>query len=216
MEMKTGKKILLILLVLFLVVFANGCYYVFWGQHRSEEKLRQGKELNVYECVSIYTMHTALWMFFWPCSPGAAMETFMMQFNRNPEKTVRHKNRYVLNSLLSPKILSTMLSLELNESKRVSWNGDIAYDLSHPEHKAAMALNACDVSREIDKKTGKEVFAIRLNNSWADWSETRVTVTKGFSIYVQEALFKYLQKKRIINSFVDEYVYPVDVVLSYH
>ena len=81
---------------------------------------------------------------------------------------------------------------------------------------SAMALNACDVSREIDKKTGKEVFAIRLNNSWADWSETRVTVTKGFSIYVQEALFKYLQKKRIINSFVDEYVYPVDVVLSYH
>ena len=107
-----------------------------------------------------------------------------------------------------------MRSLKLNESKRVSWNGDVAYDLSNPEHKAAMALNACEVSREIDTQTGREVFAIRLNNSWADWSETHITIVKGFSIYIQEALFKYLQRKRIINSFTDEFIYPVEKILK--
>ncbi len=48
------KKITIIIFTIIALVFANGCYYVFWGQHRSAGKIRQGKELSAYEIGSIY------------------------------------------------------------------------------------------------------------------------------------------------------------------
>ena len=59
------KITIISLLVLVALVFANGCYYVFWGQEKSMEKIRKGGELNLYECCSVYTMHMASKTMMW-------------------------------------------------------------------------------------------------------------------------------------------------------
>lgn len=211
---KTLKRVLLAVLAIFLIVFINGCFYVFNGQFKSAEKLSQGKELNFYECFSIYTMHTALWMFAWPSSLGAANEVFMMQVCGKRGETVRHKNKYILKSLLTPRVLATMKSLSLGQSKRLAYNGNISYALNDPEHKAAMAINPCVISKEIDKKTGKPMYFIRLDNTWPIHSETHIRVLGSFEIVLNEGLFRYLQDRHIINNFIDEYAYSEEYIKS--
>ena len=206
------KKVLLSILILFTIVFANGFYYVFHGQFKSAEKLAAGKELNAYECFSIYTMHTALWMFFWPASPAAANEVFMKQFCSSSLKEKEHTNPFFKKSILSDRVLKTMRSLRPGESKYISWNGNISYALTDPEHKAAMTINPCTISREKDPKTGKEYFFIRLDNSWPKRSHTHIILYKSLEIEVEEGLFRYLQDKGIIHNFVDIYRYPVDMI----
>lgn len=212
--MNTFKKVILAIVILFCIAFANGCYYLFHGQFKSAEKLKQGKELNLYECCSIYSMHTALWMFCWPCSIGAANEVFMMQFRKSRMDTVRHTNKLILKNNLSPRVLSTMRSLSSGESKRLAWNGNVSYSLLNSEHKAAMTLNPCTISMEIDKKTGEPTYFIRLDNSWPVESETHIRVTKNFELVLNEGLFRYLQDRHIINNFIDEYAYPVKDIID--
>ena len=217
--MKTGtKRTLKILLFSALIVisllFANGFYFVFRGQFVAWEKVKSGKELNYYETFSVYTMHSALWMLFWWASPGAANEVFMMQMCNKRGEIVRHSNKLILRNNLSPKILATMKSLSPGQSKRVSWNGNVSYGLNNPEHKAAMTLNPCIVSREIDKVTGKPAFFIRLDNTWPVHSETRIVLFKNKKIVMQEGLFRYLQDKHIVNNFIDEYMYPEEEIIA--
>ena len=74
------KKTIKIILAIIILLFVNLIYYVFIGQSNSTQKLEQNKELNLYECVSIYQMHTAVWMFGWILSPEAAQQAFIMAF----------------------------------------------------------------------------------------------------------------------------------------
>ncbi|MBQ2521600.1 MAG: hypothetical protein II537_02735 [Bacteroidales bacterium] len=158
-------------------------------------------------------MHTALWMFCWPASPAAANEVFLMQFTGPRVDTVRHRCRFIRNSVLSERVVKTMKSLQLGQSKRLTYNGNVSYALTDKEHKAAMAINPCVISREIDRKTGKECFFIRLDNTWPLHSQTHIGLWKGAEIVVQEGLFRYIQDKGLIHHFVDEYCYPVKEIL---
>ena len=45
---KLIKWLLISIALIIVLVFANGCYYVFRGQERSMAKLEQGRELNLY------------------------------------------------------------------------------------------------------------------------------------------------------------------------
>lgn len=204
--MKKVKLLLKILIITALVIITNGFYYVFSGQFKSAQKLKEGKELNLYECASIYSMHTALWMFAWPCSIAAANEVFMMQFSGKDVDTVNHTNKYILNSILSPKVINTMKSLSNGETKRVSYNGNVSYALNDPEHRAAMAINPCTITREDD------TYVIRVNNTWPVHSETHIKIKNGFEIVLNEGLFRYLQDRGIIHNFVDEYRYKVEYI----
>ena len=80
--MKTSKRILLIFIIVISGLGINCVYYVFYGQSKSANKLKEGKELNLYECVSIYSIHTAAWMFGWIISPEAADQCFLMAFSK--------------------------------------------------------------------------------------------------------------------------------------
>lgn len=87
--MKRPIKIaLLSLLALAAIVFVNGAYFVFCHQDKSMAKIRQGEELNLYECCSIYTMHMALWLFAWPLSPEAARKCFLLHFPHEDDDVV--------------------------------------------------------------------------------------------------------------------------------
>lgn len=86
------KKITIALAIVFVIVFANGCYFVFNGQFKATEKINAGKDLNVYETFSAYTMHTAAWLFTWPFYPETAYAIMCSQFHITP------KDKYLRNS----------------------------------------------------------------------------------------------------------------------
>lgn len=122
------KKIFKIAVIFILLLFANLIYYVFIGQENSTKKLTQGKELNLYECVSIYQMHIAIWSIGWIIAPEAAMEARLMH--------VKHNDPVI--------IYSSFPSL----AKPEQWNN--VYNYKDPQFPYALALNTDDMELEKD------------------------------------------------------------------
>ena len=92
------KSICKAILTLFIIVFINGCIYVFNLQEKTMDKIKKGEEPSLYEKCSIYTMHMAVYMFGWPLSPEAASEIFKMSFPWNREKTIFRENDFFMGS----------------------------------------------------------------------------------------------------------------------
>lgn len=117
--MKKGKVLLLLVVSLVLIVFVNGCHYVYSGQFKSVKKLEQGKELNLYECCSIYTMHLAAVVFGALLSPEAAEQCLLMQFAREGSSHYRRvdfmKSEHISNLFVQNAGKSFVVNYPLNE-----------------------------------------------------------------------------------------------------
>jgi len=118
------KKTIKIILTIIILLFVNLIYYVFIGQSNSAQKLEQNKELNLYECVSIYQMHTAVWMFGWIVAPEAAMEARLMH--------IKHRDPVIIHSSF-PSLAKPEL-----------WKNGF-YDYKDPQFKYVIALNTDDL-----------------------------------------------------------------------
>lgn len=203
---KPIKMTLIGLLAILAIVFANGCYFVFCHQDKSMAKIQQGKELNFYECCSVYTMHMALWMFGWPLSPEAAKECFLLHLPHEDDDVIRF--RASKGFMKSPKLMEAVRYLSdkpAGTSVRVAWKASKDYALHSPEHRAAIAVNACDVIKgEVDKTTGNYEIRIRCAMVYPKYSWTEFNLGK-FSIYLHEGLFRYLEEKGWISRYIAEY-----------
>lgn len=196
-EMK--KRIIITILSLLALVFANGCYYVIRGQEVSADKLRQGIELNLYEKCSIYTMHVALWTIGWPMSPQAARECFMLHFPQKDTVTIRM-------NLSSPRIAAAVRALKdqpVGSAMSVTWDGYEAYSLASPEHRAAIAVNPCRVVKEWQEAYLYTCGVYSLMQ-YPIQSSTVFTIG-SVRIPVQEGLFRYLQDKGWLSYFTARY-----------
>ena len=204
------KKVLIIILILFVsvftIIFVNGCYFVFWGQEKAMSKLQNNQDLNLYECCSIYTMHMAVWMFGWPLSPEAARECFKLHFSQ--QDTVEFKTT---NAIYSPKIAKACESLSdkpVGTSIIVTWNGDIDYALKSPEHRAAIALNPCKITRvktpEYFSMYGIYHCEVISPMIYPKYSETKFNLGK-VTVTIHEGLFRYLQDKGWLSKYVAKY-----------
>lgn len=211
--MKKSVKIALIgLLCLVFAVLINGCYYVFWGQEKSMKKLQNSQDLNFYECCSVYTMHMALWIFGWPLSPEAAKECFLLHF---PQKdTVEFE---ITNAIYdSPKITEACESLStksVGTSITVAWNGNKDYALNSPEHRAAIALNPCKITRIKDEYppfNTSSLYKVKITSPmiYPKYSRTEFNLGK-FTIIVHEGLFRYLQDRGWLSKYIAEYIFYV-------
>lgn len=88
------RRILRVTLGLLILLFGNGCYYVFYGQHLSADKLRRGEELNKYEIGSIYSMHLGICAIGWLYSPEATKEIIGMSFKKNRDKVIKKESDF--------------------------------------------------------------------------------------------------------------------------
>lgn len=146
--MKKGLKYCLMLLVTIIgIIFINGCYYVFCGQEKSMKKLQQGKELNLYECCSIYSMHMAVWMFGWPIAPEAAKECFMLHLPYTQGDTLDFNPDKIINSEKINSAINSLHSKPIGSSVYVTWDGNKDYALASIEHRAAIAVNPCKITK---------------------------------------------------------------------
>ena len=180
--MKELIKWLLISIALIIVlVFANGCYYVFRGQERSMAKLEQGRELNLYECCSIYTMHLAVWILGRPGYPEASHLAYLMLkkssegsyitiFDNAPVRIPKDSRRYKLT-------FPDNLKIDSSECEMVAGFYDL---LGNYVGESPHIVTAYDC---------------RFVVTYAD-----ITYYVG-KIKLHGALFKYIQDKGWIHSF---------------
>lgn len=185
--MKTIKIIIALIATVIVILFINGCFYVFFGQQKSEKKLNSGKELNLYECCSIYSMHTAIWMFGWTLSPEAAEQAFLMIF---PAKPRYRRNDFFLKS---KPIYTTK-----DQSKRI-----INYepsDFTGPERRYALALD------------GGTFYNYNANQEFivsAEYGSRTDTFNIGpFPVSIHYRLLKYIQEKGWVHKYTMTYVDP--------
>jgi len=176
------------------VVFANGCHYVFKGQFKSVEKLKAGKELSLYECCSVYTMHMAVWMFGWPLAPEAAKEAFLLHFPHRKEVSLSG------NSVFKSKKFK---DLPYGRTK-ISW--DLS-DFNSSERRYALALNGKNTEVFVyeDTSAGEgfvddgDLMECRLT---VEYTDVKVDIA---GITIHESLFNYLQKKGWLHPYRARY-----------
>lgn len=192
--MKKFLKTTLILIVsVFLIVFANGCYYVFYGQEKSVEKLEQGKDLNAYEIASIYSMHTACWMFGWVISPEAAKLVFCKQFHIDNYDFFgqEHKERIVWSeSPVVQKAIDKVLLEGPGSRAQVYWK-DYSKDT-----RVALALNGSYIVGTETTVYG-EICNTFYFEARTDYKPGIIYI-KGIKFY--ETLFDYLENIGILSN----------------
>lgn len=195
------KRFLRIALLVIILLSVNLVYYVFVGQQKSTKKLTQHKELSLYECVSIYQMHCAVWMFGWPLSPEAAKECMLLHFP-NKKDTVELKG-YLSSPMLHNKIDELKFC---GDSRKVRWNGHKHYSLNSPEHRVAIAVNPCTIVRTKPYTNDGYYYCVDVYSSmqYPKYSDTKFKIG-SITISVQEGLFRYLQDKHWLNCFTVKY-----------
>lgn len=182
--MRTFKILGKVFLALFIVIFINGCIYVFALQERTMNKIKNNEEVSLYEKCSIYTMHMAVYMFGWPLSPEASSEIFKMSFSKNRDQYIYRENDYFLDS---PAVQKVLKGLEEGQRKKIVFKAETAYNTASPDHRVALGVNP----GFLYKKEGKVYLESYAH--YPHYSATPITLF-GYSIIVQEGLFHYLEK----------------------
>lgn len=195
------KKLGITLVILSVIVFANGCYFVFDGQFKAAEKIKNKQELNLYEISSIYTMHMAICTIGWIYSPEATKEIIAMSFKKN-----RDIEKYVENDffLESPKVRQAAQNLTPGVEKRVAFT-DSCYSLFDPNHTIALAVNPGFLKIEGNRLT------FRAPIDYPTYSLTKIYVTKTKYILIHESLFDYLERVGVLHPYTIVYYtdYPL-------
>ena len=184
MDMRVLKSICKAILTLFIIVFVNGCIYVFALQEKTMDKIKNDARVSFYEKCSIYTMHMAVYMFGWPLSPEAASEIFKMSFPWNREKTVFRENDFFMES---PTVQKALKGLQEGQRKRIAFKAETAYNTASPDHRVALAVNP----GYLYKKDGKVYLESYAHYPY--YSATPITIF-GSKIIIHEGLFHYLEE----------------------
>lgn len=74
------KKLRRWILLLILLLIINQVAFLVKVQFICNQKITEGKDLNLYEVASAYQTHTNLWLFGWVVSPNTAQLCFCKQF----------------------------------------------------------------------------------------------------------------------------------------
>lgn len=188
------KKIVKSILAILAIVMVNGCYYVFSGQFRSVDKLRDGKDLSLYEKCSIYSMHLAICTVGWVFSPEATRSIVAMSFPCNRGKTIREETDFFLHFPAVEKTYRTQYS-----RKKIAFNGDISYSLFNPDHRLALAVNPGYLWRD------EENVYLESPIHYPVCYDTHIGLLPGVSITVNECLFSYLETKRWLHPYTIVY-----------
>lgn len=182
--MRFFKTIGLFGVVVFLIIFINGCIYVFNLQEKTMDKIKNGEEPSLYEKCSIYTMHMAVYMFGWPLSPEAASEIFKMSFPWNRETAIQREDDFFMES---PTVQKALKGLQEGQRKRIAFKAETAYNTASPDHRVALGVNPGYLYRK-DGKVYLESYA-----HYPYYSATPITIF-GLKIIIHEGLFHYLEK----------------------
>ncbi len=145
------------------------------------KKLNAGKELNLYECCSIYTMHTAVWMFGWVISPEAAFEALLLHVPHDEPVVIDGVDAYVLNGYTT----------------KLDAKGASYADMEFKDLRAALALNSINTTFDVNDSYSMCQIQVRYTDA----------VHKIGSMPLNTTLFRYLQDKNWLHPYTLVYLY---------
>lgn len=196
------KTLLKALLGLIIIIAANTCCYVFFGQHRSADKLAKGEELNLYECGSIYCTHLTMCFVGWPIAPEAARECLLLHFT--DKDTVYFSIHNFSKSEKLKEAHRQLIGKPYGSSVRLSWNGNADYSPFCPEHRLAIATNPCVLTEEAyldyEHFNDETHYTLTTSTQYPKVSRTEFNFKK-FKIVIHEGLFRYLQDKGWLHPY---------------
>ena len=203
------KRFFLVIAIIVGVIFANGCYFVFFGQMDATRKVVEGKRLNVYETFSAYTMHTATWLFGWPFFPQTAKVTFNMQFHTQPSsKRIVGEDPFAQH----PYISNLKKSIAVGQKRYLAFANytNNTRQIMSGEFVSGINLNANDIRYTNDVETLLNGgYLERLSvNTWRYYAVCNYApgvVTIG-PFRISETLFDYLERVGIIKPYVWEII----------
>lgn len=185
------KKILINLLIILLLIFGNGCYWLFSDiQTRCVEKIANNQSTSFYDKASILTLHLGI------CTAGAfyckeAAWANLKMLTTNNDTVYLHSDKWI-----TPKIRKRF---ESNKLGKMTWNGDVDYAFKSPEKDGAILLNGCLLKEQvIDDKL---CYTAECDYTWKQPSKTTFKITDNFSIVVYEQLFYELEKIGLLHPF---------------
>jgi len=205
--MKKGLKIALKTVgVVLVIVLLNEFYYLFSGQFKSTDKLKAGQELSTYEMVSIYSLHSTMWMLGWTIAPEAAKECMYLHFSK--KDTVYFSRFNFSKSEKLKKAGSELMDKPFGSTVRLSWNGNVDYSPFSGEHRLAIAANPCILKKEahIDYQHAydEDLYTLTTSTLYPEYSRTEFDFKK-FKLVINEGLFRYLQDKGWLGSYTAVY-----------
>lgn len=195
---KPLKTLAIIILTAFAIVFANGVYYVFYGQTKSAEKLSRGEKLNPYECCSIYTMHCAAVAFGWPLSPEASYQCAAMMFSK--KGSVHHRSSDFMRSeviksqIADSKGGNVVIDFPLNAitgNRKSALRNELKYAIAYDgaEYSLANGTPTLTVDCKYDRYIGVYdvgIFVFRFHWELLRYIQDRGMIHRCTIIYTQE------------------------------
>ena len=185
---KTIRRCLIALIAITSVLILNGLAYLCVFQYKTVEKIRHHENINLYEKISIMTLHAGLWTVGNLYCPDAAYANFKM-LTKN-DTVYLHSNNW-----LSPKITKRFNS---NRLGKMAWNGNSDYAYDSKEKNAAVLLNYCYLKE--GKINGKPCYIAICEYTWKQPSKTRFKIGPC-SITIHEELFYELEKINLLHPY---------------
>lgn len=181
------KKIVKIIVCSIALIILNGLFYLFYYQYKTVAKIKNGESINVYETLSILSLHSGI------CTLGSfycpdAASAHLKMLTTNEDTVYMHTN-----SWFTPKIKERF---KTNKLGKMAWNGNIDY--SSNEKDAAILLNYCYLDIQIIN--GKECYTATCPYNWSKPSKTQFKLGI-LTITIYEELFHELEKKNILHPY---------------
>lgn len=153
---------------------------MFKGQNTASSKLALNKELNMYEKLSTYSVHTACWMFGWIISPESAEQAFLMNI---PQDSIVYRNngffkkskllyKYINDEGIIDYPLNDITSTNFKETRyATALDGGIykCQDITEigPYNAASMCIESCTVKAEYSDYIGVyKIGPIKIKFNW--------------------------------------------------
>ena len=155
--------------------------YLYKVQFTCEEKIKNSKNLNLYETFCALQTHTSLWLFGWIIEPSTAYECFNKQF---------HIYNPIYNPLRVPEddvVIEAKKQLLNGTKKKVhlTWNKYTT--------RASIFLNGSDISLFADETGNYFLYTIPC--------DYKPGIIKIHNIIISETVFDYLENKGLLSAF---------------
>lgn len=177
------KKLRKWILLLILLLIINQVAFLIKVQFICNQKITEGKDLNLYEVISAYQTHTNFWLFGWVVSPNTAQLCFCKQFFISDPL-------WVFPIEEDSCIKKAKLKIKNNtDSVRVVWK---TYN-----NPTSLYLNGAYLTTIYTGDTVKGVKTYK----YIIPSDYKPGVIKVGPITLCETIFNYLENKHIISNY---------------
>lgn len=192
------RTVVLSLVLALVLVFINAAYFTTCQQAHTADKIDRGEDINLYEILSIYSLHCGICILGDFISPNAAIEQRGMTFKRDDVRYYFHDftedSEYLADRIKNRKL------------GRVTWR---SYD---NDLNAALAFNGGELIK-FHHKNGVEYYGLKVDVNYNKPSKTNISLG-AFTVTIYEQLFGKLQEYGWLHPYTMIWCTPTEKAIE--